>query len=105
MTDKSPAQPSAGALTAERFYHDVWIKFNGSDPCGDWPIRFAKQFAEAYATETNRKLLEALERIRDRAEPCGCDHTTEDCCALQHPLDFVCPYCIADIAIADARKP
>lgn len=47
-------------------------------------------------------LVKALQRIRDGAEPCECAHSDENCCALQHPVDFVCPYCIADIAIKKA---
>lgn len=54
--------------------------------------------------ESHKTLVEALTRIRDGAELCECDHTTKDCCALQHPIDFVCPFCIADIALAKAKE-
>jgi hypothetical protein len=47
-----------------------------------------------------KELREALTRIRDGAELCECDHTTKDCCALQHPVDAFCAFCIADRALS-----
>jgi hypothetical protein len=47
----------------------------------------------------SRRLKKALERIRDGAEGCECEHDTEDCCNNCDPVDYVCPYCIADVAL------
>jgi hypothetical protein len=38
--ERKPEESAETPQTAEQFYYDVWIKFNGSDPRGDWPIRF-----------------------------------------------------------------
>src|SRR5579863_9736195 len=65
-------------------------------PFGENVIEYARLISKS------PEMLAALEKIRDGAEHCECDHTTEDCCAAQDGRAF-CAFCIAERVIREAR--
>ncbi len=57
--------------------------------------------ANAHLIAAAPELLAALQRIADEADPCGCEHDDDHCCALK--ADYCCPMCIAAVALKKVR--
>lgn len=49
-------------------------------------------------SEASSPLIKALQRIVGGGT-CECEHDSPDCCDNCHPVDFVCPECIAGVAL------
>lgn len=94
-------------------HRHAFFSVTGADRCGfalddhyDHPILCGKSRAEHVVVAPPAETLrQALRKIMDGDEHCGCDHDTEDCCER---VGVWCPRCIAAVAlnqIAEAASP
>jgi hypothetical protein len=53
------AEQTSKHVSAEQFYHDAWTQEHGSDPHGDWPMRFAEAYAALLGGRPKAEAAEA----------------------------------------------
>lgn len=70
----------------------------GCAMCEECDEFFTRVEEEAGAPAVSQILVKALRRIADRGD-CECQHDSEDCCNNCPPGDYVCPECIAEVAL------
>lgn len=104
MAEFPPTAPIA-ALTVEDIDQIVdgiehFIMDGDPDVDAIWQPYVDKLRAQRLLLAAAPKLLDALERIAEDAEPCGCEHDDENCCALDP--DYCCSMCIAAVALKKA---